>query len=130
MADAQTTHLVFEQLMAPVGGWSTSLCDALLQQGGPMGLLPISPREDPLPLELEEALEQRKPVLMVYLDARQNRTERIINPLELRRSRGEMLLIAHCHMRDDRRTFKLDRIVELRRMEETIPTEILPGSHP
>jgi DNA polymerase III epsilon subunit family exonuclease len=117
LADAQTTHLVFEQLMQPVGGWSACLCDVMREQGGPMGLMPASPQENPLPLELEEALEQRRPVLMIYLDARQKRTERIINPIEIRRARGELLLIAHCQMRDDRRTFKLERIVELKRMD-------------
>ncbi len=42
------------------------------EQGGPMGLLPVSPRESLLPLEIEEALEQRGVVLMEYLDARQS----------------------------------------------------------
>ena len=50
---------VFERLMEPVGGWELCLCDAMREQGGPMGLLPVSPRESLLPLELEEALEQR-----------------------------------------------------------------------
>jgi DNA polymerase III epsilon subunit family exonuclease len=113
LADAQTTHLVFEKLLAPVGGWSTQLCDAMREQGGPMGLMPVSPRESTLPLELEEALEQRKPVMMVYLDARGARTQRVIEPRTIRRFRGEVLLVAHCQLRGDRRTFKLDRIVEL-----------------
>jgi hypothetical protein len=64
---------------------------------------------------LEEALDQRGAVMMEYLDARQNRTHRLIEPLSVRRANGELLLIAHCHMRNDRRTFKLDRIVQLRR---------------
>jgi predicted DNA-binding transcriptional regulator YafY len=37
-----------------------------------------------------------------------------------------MILIAHCHLRDDRRTFKLERIVELRRMEDTDAAPLLP----
>jgi DNA polymerase III epsilon subunit-like protein len=122
LADAQTTHLVFEQLLQPVGGWAISLCDALREQGGPMGLLPASATENLLPLELEEALEQSRPVLMDYLDARQKRTQRIIRPLQLRRFKGEMVLIAHCHLRDDQRTFKLERIVELKRIDGEIPT--------
>ncbi len=126
LADAQTTHLVFEQLMVPVGGWATPLCDAIAQQGGPMGLLPATAREDPLPLELEEALEQRRPVLMIYLDARQKRTERVIEPLEIRRFSGNLTLIAHCHLRADRRTFKLERIVELRRIDGPLPTDAQP----
>lgn len=126
LADAQTTHLVFERLIEPVGGWSMPLCDVMREQGGPMGLLPINPRESILPLELEEALEQRKPVLMVYLDARQQQTQRIINPLTIRRFRGELLLVAHCHLREDRRTFKVERIVELKRIDGPIP--VLPNA--
>jgi DNA polymerase III epsilon subunit family exonuclease len=118
LADAQTTHLVFEQLMLGLKGWSTSLCDALMAQGGPMGLVPAGPSESILPLELEEALEQRRPVLMEYLDARQKRTLRVINPLQLRRSGTQLTLIAHCHLRGDQRTFKVDRIVRLTRIEE------------
>ena len=54
---------------------------------------------------------------MVYLDVRENRTQRIIEPLELRRFRQEMVLVAHCRLRNDRRNFKLDRIVELKRID-------------
>ena len=82
-----------------------------------MGLLPLNPRESLLPLELEEALEQRIAVRMEYLDARANRTYRVIEPLHVRRAGGELLLIAHCHLRNDRRTFKLDRIVQLTRVD-------------
>jgi DNA polymerase-3 subunit epsilon len=117
LADALTTSFVFERLLEPVGGWDLSLCDAIMQQGGPMGLLPASPRESLLPLELQEALEQRCAVLMDYLDARQHPTQRIIEPLRLRRFKGEMTLVAHCRLRNDRRTFKLERIVRLTRLE-------------
>lgn len=122
LADAQTTVAVFEKLIAPVGGWNICLCDAIREQGGPMGLLPAKPRESLLPLELEEALEQRRTVIMEYLDAREQRTERMIQPLHIRRSGGELILIAFCHLRNDRRTFKLERIVRLTRIEQTAPT--------
>lgn len=115
LPDAITTAFVFEKLIDPVGGWDLSLCDAMAQQGGPMSLLPASPRESLLPLELEEALEQRMPVMMEYLDANQKPTQRVIDPLNVRRCNGELVLTAHCHLRDDRRTFKLDRIVQLHR---------------
>jgi DNA polymerase-3 subunit epsilon len=115
LADAQTTALLFEKFLEPAGGWGVMLCDAMAQQGGPMRLLPAAPRESVLPLELEEALEQQCPVRMEYLDANQNRTQRTINPLNVRRVGGELLLVAHCHLRNDRRTFKLDRIIQLTR---------------
>ena len=125
LPDAITTAFVFEKLIDPVGGWDLSLCDAIVQQGGAMGLAPASPRESLLPLQLQEALDLRVPVKMEYLDARLARTERIIDPIEIRKRGGELILIAHCHMRNDRRTFKLERIVELTRVEEETPTPTL-----
>jgi len=122
LADAQTTAQVFEKLIEPAGGWAIALCDAIGQQGGPMGLLTLAPRQTLLPLELEEALEQRRPVLMEYLDARLARTQRVIQPLHLRRSNGELLMVAHCHLRGGQRTFKLERIVRLMRVESQPPS--------
>jgi DNA polymerase III epsilon subunit family exonuclease len=121
LADAVTTALVFERLMEPVGGWRTSLCDTIREQGGPMGLLPVNPRESLLPLELEEALEQKKPVMMEYLDGQQTRTHRTIQPLHIRRRNGELLLVAHCELRGEQRTFKLERIVQLTKLNPDVP---------
>lgn len=118
LADAQTTIQVFERLLEPVGGWNLPLCDAMSEQGGPMGLLPTHTSESILPLELQEALDARKAVMMEYLDARQTRTWRKIDPMQVRRFKGDLILIAHCHLRNDRRTFKLDRVVRLMRLEE------------
>ncbi|HEX4792794.1 MAG TPA: exonuclease domain-containing protein [Humisphaera sp.] len=116
LADAQTTAGVFEKLMEPVGGWGMCLCDAFREQGGPMGLLPANPRQSLLPLALEEALEQKCAVMMEYLDAAENRTQRMVDPLHIRRRNGELLLVAHCHLRNSQRTFKLERIVQLTRI--------------
>jgi DNA polymerase-3 subunit epsilon len=117
LADAQTTAIIFDLLLAPVGGWGICLCDALKEQGGPMAIAPAASRQSLLPLELEEALEYRRPVVMEYLDSNQMRTTRTVNPIELRRVAGELVLIAHCHLRNDRRNFKLERIVQLNRID-------------
>jgi len=123
LADAQTTFGVFDRMLGFFGGWDACLCDVLKQQGGAMGLLPANSREQLLPLELEEALDLRKPVVMEYLDARQKRTERVIEPVQVRRFNGEMTLVAFCRLRQANRTFKLDRIVQLKRVDEAV---ILP----
>ena len=117
LADVRTTFGVLERMLDPIGGWSIQLADALLAQGGKMGLLPANPRESLLPLELEEALETRRPVMMEYLDGNEARTMRMIEPQTVRRVNGELMLIAFCHMRQARRTFKLERIVQLTRVE-------------
>jgi len=116
LPDVISTLRVFEIVLEPVGGWGMSLCDALVLQGGPMGVVPTNPRQSVLPLELEEALDLRCPVMMEYLDANQHRTERIIEPIQIKRFKGEVVLIAHCQLRKDRRNFKLERIVRLTRM--------------
>ncbi len=118
LADARTTHQVFERLMEPLGGWKIPLCDCLLEHGPTAGIIPADSASDPLPVELAEALELRRPVLMDYLDGGDRRTQRVIEPLEIRRFRGEMVLVAHCRLRNDRRNFKVERIVELHRIEE------------
>ena len=61
----------------------------------------------------------RRPVMMEYLDARDMRTQRIIEPRTIRRMKGELILIAHCQLRQAQRTFKLERIVQLTRIEGT-----------
>jgi hypothetical protein len=126
LADAQTTAGVFDRLMQPVGGWAACVCDVMREQGGPIGLMPVSPRESLLPLELEEALDLKRPVVMEYLDARQMRTERIIEPLQVRRFKGEMTLVAWCRLRQAQRTFKLDRIVQLKRIDDAPDSAAIP----
>ena len=126
LADVITTVGVFEKLLEPRGGWALPLCDAMVAQGGKMGLLPANPRESLLPLELEEALEMRKPVMMEYLDARDVRTQRVIQPTHVRRVKGELMLIAHCQMRGAQRTFKLERIVQLTRIDAGQPAAAPP----
>jgi predicted DNA-binding transcriptional regulator YafY len=70
-----------------------------------------------LPLELAEALEGGRPVEMEYLDARDQRTKRVIRPLHVKRFNGELTLVAHCELRGAQRTFKVERIVRMMRVE-------------
>ncbi len=119
LADAHTTRLVLEKLLAPLALWQTTLADAMIAQGGPIALQETRRREAILPVELEEALELHRPVQMEYLDANQRRTQRVIEARSLRRFHGEMVLVAHCRLRNAERYFKIDRIVHLSRIEET-----------
>ncbi len=118
LADAQTTAAVLEKLLLSQQGFNCTLCDATLCQGGPMGLLPQGKTAPaPLPLELQEALDLRGLVRMEYLDANRHRTERIVQPLHIRRSGDQLLLVAHCQLRQAQRTFKLERIIAMHRVQ-------------
>ena len=59
-----------------------------------------------LPEPLATAVRDRRPVTMRYVGPR-GTSERVISPLLVQ---GQYL-IAYCHLRDDERTFRLDRIV-------------------
>lgn len=124
LADASTTAAVFETLLEPAGGWGLSLCDALLEQGGSIDLARCAGQQV-LPLELEEALDLACPVDMEYVDARGMTTTRTILPLHIRRRSGELILVAHCQLRNDRRTFKVDRIVRMTRVEMTVAAQAM-----
>lgn len=101
-------------------GWDTPLVDLIQAQGGPMRL-EGSAKKGALPLELEEALDRKRPVLMEYMDAMDRSTSRVITPLEVRKFRGELILLAHCALRGERRSFKLARIVRLSKPPELDP---------
>jgi DNA polymerase III epsilon subunit family exonuclease len=116
LADCLTTHRVFEKLTEERGGWSMTLVDLIQSQGG-IVRLEGKGNQQALPLELEEALGHGQPVEMEYVDVRSERTVRVITPIEVKRFRGEMILLAYCAMRRDRRTFKVDRIVRLTRID-------------
>lgn len=118
LADCLTTAAVFERMLEPLGGGRLSLADTMLLQGGPLKLGPSTLQVAQLPLELEEALALRREVRMVYLDARNNRTERVIVPIQLTRLGEDRSLMAFCTLRQEQRSFKLSRIVELTRIEE------------
>ena len=98
LADAQTTAFVFEKLMEPVGGWDLCLCDAIAAAGRSDGADAGQPARKPAAAGAgrgagaapagDDGVPRR---------ARQNRT-RVIEPLHVRRSGGELLLIAYCQL--------------------------------
>src|SRR5205814_4989794 len=104
-------------------GYECALCDCLESQGGAIDVA-RSATARLLPLELEEALEANRPVMLEYIDGFGNRTERIVQPLHVRRRGGQLMLIAHCQLRNDQRTFKLDRVVRMVQMD--MPPLVIP----
>lgn len=116
LADCLTTAAVFDRMLEPLGGGRLSLADVMLLQGGPMKFAEV-PAAPVLPIELQEALADRREVRMVYLDARNNRTERVIVPIQLTRLGEDRSLTAFCTLRQEQRSFKLSRIIELSRLD-------------
>ena len=60
--------------------------------------------------DLTRAAETQKRVHMTYVSDRGELTERAVDPYALLFRDGEWSLVGHCHLRDDQRTFRVDRI--------------------
>ncbi|MFH1920832.1 MAG: WYL domain-containing protein [Planctomycetota bacterium] len=64
--------------------------------------------------ELEVAIREERTVLLIYEGGTRGLVERRITPRALFQSSGRAYLTAHCHMDGIEKTYRLDRIRELR----------------
>jgi DNA polymerase-3 subunit epsilon len=112
LGDVHTTWGVLQHVMAllrPQG--VRTLGDLITWQGGPVDFTPV--QEVPLPPSIAEALGAGGRVLMRYADARGRKTERLVRPLRVWSGQGRGYLVAYCYLRNARRTFRLDRVIEM-----------------
>ena len=115
MSDVWTTYLVLERLVQDLDERSRG--DALTLgwlidfQGGTVPY--PRPAAVPLPPTIAEAIESGGRVRMRYVDARGRETDRLVRPLRVNAQGGNLYLIAYCYRREEQRTFRLDRVVEL-----------------
>ncbi len=74
--------------------------------------------------DLRRCVTRRRSVRLVYRSFRQEVTERVLDPYALALQWGNWYVVGHCHLRDDVRTFRLDRIQEATTTAETfeVPT--------
>jgi DNA polymerase-3 subunit epsilon len=112
LPDVVTTKMVLECFLADLRQKGiVSLAGLLAAQGGPIG----SPRREatPLPPVVEEALGSGRRLLLRYVSADGEETQRVVTPLRVAAHAGYLYLVAMCHLRREERTFRLDRIVEI-----------------
>jgi DNA polymerase III epsilon subunit family exonuclease len=115
MTDVWTTFFLLERLLEDLGRRSgmATLEELMEFQGGPVATTVPGARNVPLPPEIAEALDSGGTLWMRYVDARGRETERVVQPLRVDARADNLYLIAHCYWRDELRTFRLDRVVEL-----------------
>lgn len=108
--DAHTARSVFFAMM-----------DGLKQYDKPLdeyiGIYnsPVWPNDGiQLPTELGEAIYSKKKLFIHYIDGDGKMTQRWITPKQVMGLSDYVYLQAHCHMRNAERSFRLDRIVEVK----------------
>lgn len=117
LADARTTLQVLERFVAELEGRGVVALDALCCWPAPQwsgtgdGLASLPPL-------ITEALAAKRRLQLRYVSSRQEETVREVEPLEVIPQGDYLYLRAFCHLRQDERTFRLDRIVELVAPEE------------
>lgn len=116
LADVLTTKRVLERFLADLGLIGVITLEELLAaQGGgrPQGIR-LRREAIPLPPEIEEALNRGGSLHLRYVSAVGEETVREVSPLQVTAYAGCVYLVAFCHLRNEQRTFRLDRVMELR----------------
>lgn len=113
LADCHTTVALLQRLIEPLGGWGLSVADAVARQGGPVQVTLPTSRQSPVSEEIADMLIAGRPVRITYMDAKQNQSERLVTPRFIRRIRGKLTLVAHCHARNAERYFTLAQILRV-----------------
>lgn len=110
LADALTGRAVFFAILDALRPRRRPLDDLIGIYSSPAW--PTS--EIHLPTELSEAIHSGRRLLITYIDSDGEKTVRWVTPRQVLGLADYIYLQAYCHLRRDERSFRLDRIVELR----------------
>lgn len=106
--DVTTTAEILKRMLARLDKQRAgTVQDLLYAQGGPI-YMPTLP-DVVLPVPIEDALRNGRQLRILYSSSGSD-SDRLITPLYPTEYRGSTYLVAHCHLRQDQRTFRLDRI--------------------
>ena len=116
LADVTTTKDIFEYFLKDLerrGIRLKRLKDILKLQGKSVELK--TSNELVLPTEIEQALREKTKLEIKYLSAYKEETStRVIEPFDISASKTNTYIHAYCHLRKERCTFRLDRILGIK----------------
>jgi len=116
LADVTTTKDILEYFIKDLerrGIRLKSLKDILKLQGKSVELR--TSNELVLPTEIEQALREKSKLEIKYLSAYEEETStRVIEPFDISVSKANTYIHAYCHLRKERCTFRLDRILGIK----------------
>jgi DNA polymerase III epsilon subunit family exonuclease len=112
LADARTTLQVLGRFVVELQAHGMTTMNALCcEPSSQWSRDPDGVAE--LPPPITEALAAKRRLQVRYVSAQQVETVREVEPLEILPQGDYLYLRAFCHLRQDERTFRLDRIVEM-----------------
>lgn len=116
LADVTTTKDIFEFFLKDLsrrGIRLKRLKDVIKLQGKSVEVKPSN--ELVLPTEIEQALREKSKLEIKYLSAYKEETStRVIEPFDISVSKASTYIHAYCHLRRQRCTFRLDRILAIK----------------
>ncbi len=120
-AVAKTERVLPEPLLQQVRSLQSSITFNVSNYGGP----PPPLLDDNTLIVLSTAAQERHRVEFVYRSWRDEVTERRFDPYGVVYNEGYWYTVGHCHLRQDLRTFRLERILSISKHDETFDD---PGS--
>ena len=114
LKDATITKEVFQYFIKKLK--VKTIRELLDLQGGS---IPFPEKEEVIiPPVIDEYIKTGRKLIIKYISASEEQTERIVTPIELSKYKNTEYLIAFCHLRDEERSFRIDRILESHPIEE------------
>jgi DNA polymerase III subunit epsilon len=120
MADVALTRTLFLRILEDLSGVtdeSLTLGELLAWQGGPVES-PQRRQVQELPPVIARALADGVLLRIKYCAASCEVTDRMVTPVGVSGSGPSLALMAHCHLRESLRAFRLDRILEIDLVQE------------
>jgi len=108
LADTLTTRAVLEHFLSRLK--RVPLEEIVTTYTSPL-VMPASPDLPPL---IQEALVGQKRLFIHYVDQKGRESQRWISPKQVLILHDYIYVSAHCHLRDQDRSFRLDRITEMK----------------
>jgi len=118
LADAMMTWKVFKKEIALLRKEGVDTVADIAYDRAPRAMKPAAIKVRDYKLRLiEEAIREERRLNIIYRSVwNDSVTERVITPKELRSGYDRSYLIAHCHLKDGERNFRVDGIVEVRKI--------------
>jgi predicted DNA-binding transcriptional regulator YafY len=114
-AVAKTERVLPEALLQQVRALQASITFNVNEYGGP----PPPLRDNKTLIVLSTAAQEKYRVELVYRSWQDELTKRDFNPYGVVYNEGYWYAVGYCHLRQDLRTFRLDRIQAITRRDET-----------